>query len=273
MSNESAWYAMGMRDGNFCGVNPATFLNTAYRFFLTLKTSCRKAVTPEYRPSDAEESFSFNGLAKSREYLDWEYYSTKERFSYDRAPLGAPFAPEKWEDPHPLWDAEVLERTRDDVLGEESFTHGPHDTYTRGFIFDLQFQKQLYKLIQKFRFSIIPLEVSYLGNDGKWHEWFGNTGCVNLTCYWSSYKRWKVRIPEYFRKEQALCKIGVYAKNQSPGYRVPIDGSFWNESYEYTTPAVSSTGWSTLRIYGAIDLSTHPDFKKYIDIFDSPEES
>jgi hypothetical protein len=181
---------------------------------------------------------------------------------------------EVWDDPHPQWEEKTLHPELADILQEEPFS--PELTERNCTVYrGLEIPTQIYTLIQKMRYCIIPLECFFSNQWQDWTEWFYNTGCINQPqYYWNYNRRLKVIIPEYWRKENTQYKIGVYAKNTTPGDAVPVNGSFWKNAAEYTTPGIASTnGISDVRIYGAIDLSTHPDFKKYIDIYDSPEES
>lgn len=269
MNSTSVWYDMGMRDSQFCGVNPCTFLNTAYRFFFELKTACRRSIVPGYSPSDSDKYFSITGKAIYQEYLAWNRGVGQNRFSYGNAPYGTPFPREKWDAPRPSWEDDTLSPKLADVLLEEPFSF-PNQYAGQYFSSKtLDFSKQLYSLIQKMRFCIIPIEcfhrdAGYL----EWHEYWGNSGCVNNTISWRGKRRLKFQIPEYWRKEQTQCKIGVCARNITPEFKVPIDGSFWKGT-EYTTPesADDVIGESEMRVYGVIDLSTHPDFRKYIDSY------
>lgn len=268
MSSTSVWYDMGMRDGKFCGVNPCTFLNTAYRFFFELKTACRRSIAPGYSPSDSDKYFSFTGKAIYEEYLAWNRGVGQDRLSYGNAPYGTPFPREKWDAPRPSWEDDTLSPKLADVLQEEPFSFP--NQYAGQFFSSktLDFSKQLYSLIQKMRFCIIPIECFYRDPGSlKWHKW-SNYGYLNRTVSWGGKRRLKFQIPEYWRKEQTQCKIGVCARNITPEFKVPIDGSFW-EGTEYTTPESADDvyGESEMRVYGVIDLSTHPDFRKYIDSY------
>lgn len=257
---------MGVRDGEFCGVDPGTFLNAAARFFLKLKHISRKSVLPGYKPDAKEEAFSFAGTARWKEYLDWDNEACQGKFLYKEAPMGVPLSQEIWESSGCTWTREVLAPPLASVLRE---TPVKKSNISKGFLYSehLAWQKQLLKLIGAMRYCIIPLSISYLNTDDKWYEWFGGTGCINSTSFrWWSMKKLKIKLPDLLNKGGIEFKIGVCARNLTPEYPSPVEGTFWKTDDEYTISiAPDAYGSSELRIYGAADLSRHPEFKEYFD--------
>lgn len=265
MSRHSVWYDLGIRDGEFHGVDPTRFLNTAANFFIKLKHSCRKSIMPGYTANNKALSYSFAGLCRwhGSQQLDWSNPYCKDRFIYQRAPLGTPITPENLA-ADPIWDNNVTSPSLESILKEPRITR----EYAAGVRFydELEWQKQLMKLIQAMRYCIIPIDVHYMLHDGIWREWYHATGCVNNNVYWSDKKRMHVRIPEYWDHEGLRFKLGVWAKKASEGEGVPVEGAFWVNAKEYTivVPPELYTN-SLLRIYGVIDLSIHPDFREYFE--------
>ena len=269
------WYDMGIRGEEFCGVNPCTFLNAGARFFFKLKHLARKSLLPGYTPDEKELNFSFSGVAKWKEYLDWGNSACRRKFLYSEVPLGVPLARDIWESSGTEWPKEVLAPSLESVLDESPVTL-PQDPYwcPSGCMHtgNLDWQKQLLKLIRAMRYCIIPLEITYQRTDGTWYEWFGGSGCVNNANYkWKNVHQFVFKVPDLWGSGGRGYKIGVYARNLTPEYPVPVEGTFWKNTKEYRiTVGENRYGASELRIYGAADLSCHPEFEEYFD--NEPEQ-
>ena len=266
MSEQTVWYKMGIRGDEFHGVDPGLFLNTGARFFLKLKHMCRKSVLPGYTPDAREANFSFAGTARYLEHLDWDDPVCRKKFLYQEPPMGVPLSRENWEAAAPRWDEDVLKPSLESILKEAPVSR---KEVTPGFLHtgNLEWQKQLLKLIRAMNFCIVPLEIRYETSDGTWHEWFGNTGCVNVYYFrWDSFKRFHVKIPDMWLTPGVQYKIGIWAENHTPEYEVPVNGGLWKNEKEYTfVNSAPIYGTSEVRIYGAVDLKLHPDFREYFE--------
>jgi outer membrane protein insertion porin family len=66
--------------------------------------------------------------------------------------------------------------------------------------------------------------------------------------------------------EGVQYKIGIWAENHTPEYEVPVNGGLWKNEKEYTfVNSAPIYGTSEVRIYGAVDLKLHPDFREYFE--------
>ena len=270
--SESIWYKMGMREGVFRGTNPATFLNEAYRFFLNLKDQCYRDAYNSWVTPESEKNYTFNARDKFGVWRGITDAIYQNRFTFQTAPLGSPIPEELWTTDTPQWVKSSF--TEQEILNEEII---PHElTISHGAPYrsmSMQWEKQRYRLIQKMRYCLIPLKIlTTTGYDlSSWYEWYGNTGCIDKPSFsWESHPRIKVTVPDFWTKEGTQYKIGIFAKSSDNYTRSPLNGCRWFTQKELTTTAAPSgspwTGSSTLRIYGAVDLSTHPDYSKYFDI-------
>ena len=264
---DSVWYQMGMRDGAFRGTVPAAFMNNAYRFFLDLRDQCRKVLSPGYIPPESENKFSFN--ARDR-YGRWRGYPDiiyRNMFTFQQVPMGSPLPEEVWNAPKPKWDK--VNFTEEEILNEEII---PFGTFRGKPADSTEWETQRYRLIQKMRYCLIPLliEVSTLDYQKRetWQDYHYNSGCVDQeTFHWDYWYRLKVKIPDYWSQKNVISKIGINAENLTSANNVPINGSRWMEQKSFTTAKNTGNslwlGTSKLRIYGAVDLASHPDFAKY----------
>lgn len=277
---KSVWYEMGMRNGEFRGVVPAAFMNSAYRFFLDLRDRCRQNINPAYTPPVHEQNFTFNGVDRFGYWRGWNNFDFYESFftfqpSPHGTPLGIPIPEELWKTAEPDWEKVFF--TEEEILGEKTIHH-PSMASQRGegptaarYGNGTEWEKQRYRLILKMRYCLVPLQIyarrSY--NDSTFYEYYGSrSGCINNSAfYWADYPQLYVKLPEYWTQEKTVYKIGIYAENLTSCSKVPLEGSRWISDKSFRTvrePAVNYwQSHSILRIYGAVDLSTHPDFKKY----------
>ena len=264
---------MGMRDGVFRGTVPAAFMNAAYRFFLTLRDQCRMDVYDSYRPSASETAFVFNARDKFGNWRGFDYRMFRDKFTFQAPPLGSPIPEELWTTDRPEWTK--ISFSEEELLGEEIIPH-PYNADNTGRAIgrratSMQWELQRYRLIRKMRWCIIPLKVSvrYSHYNDWWREWYGNTGCMHYNFPWEIYPQLTVSVPDYWTREDTVYKIGIYAENIQPYTRSPLSGCRWISQKEFTTAqAPSDARWlgeTHLRIYGAVDLSTPPDFQHFFD--------
>ena len=274
--SESTWYRMGMREGVFRGTTPAVFMNELYKFFLNLRDQCRRDVYSTYVTPESEKNFNFTGRDKFGRWQGLGYDFYRSKFTYQPVPLGSPIPEELWTTENPEWKKTSF--SEKELLNEEIVPHELTISYNGGPYksMSMQWEKQRYRVVQKMRYCIIPLKIltrdTWWDPSGeRWYEWYGNTGCVDQGSFsWESYRQLKVSVPDFWTKEGTQYKIGVFAENNEPYTQAPVSGCRWFTQKELTTsqaPAGSKwRGSSTLRIYGAVDLSTHPDYSKYFDI-------
>lgn len=272
------WHDMGIRDGKFLGVEPYVFLRECASFFYELDIACRKVKNPSYDPGYTLAQRSYYGHAKHRTPLTWNNSDCKSRFCYKEAPYGVPLAQDVWESPGTEWPKEVLAPSLESVIKEAPVElplvnyYYPIGCMHTG---NLDWQKQLLKLIRAMRYCIIPLTISYQEDNGKWFDMISPS--VNAAQFhWGLYRQIRIKIPEYWQGEESAAgetnsfKIGIYARNITPDYVdenniPPVTGMFWTTDKEYIINVTeeNSSSLSELRIYGAVDLSKHPDFRKY----------
>ena len=272
----SIWYEMGLRNGTFKGTVPAVFMNSAYRFFLDLKTRCRQSIVPGYTPSGKDVQFTFTGRDRQgRWHTPWTQDFYREFFTFGSVPMGTPVGKEFWESEKPVLTDEVLAPAEENILGEEIALAPSAYTGDLRLINDISWEKQRYLLIQKMRYCIIPLKIlsrkkNYISSWTKWYEYLGNTGCVDRkSFYWGDHSQLHIKFPEYWTAGNTRCRIAVNARNLTSGYKVPVEGNFWCSGVEYITPPPPERDlWyssSQLRIYGVVDLASHPEWQKYFD--------
>ena len=265
----SVWYDMGIRDGNFTGVLPSRFLNAAYRFFFELYMRSHQSLEPEWKPWDFEkrDEFKFNGLRK------WDMDGDERRFllncfSFQSVPYGSPLSQTFWESSRPEWSYETLYPTEAALIGEEI---APNPVQQLDFKKCLQrvgnflWEKQRYKVINQMRFCTIPLQVRY--RTKTYPEWtaYSQINHINATIGWQNEIQFKITIPSYWCADSVDRKIGICAKTLSENLKTALEGCYWRKTDLFVTDTVPDreSGLSELRIYGAVDLATHPDFKHY----------
>ena len=264
---KSVWYEMGMRDGAFRGTVPAAFMNCAYRFFLDLRDQCRKDLAPGYVCPEREKNFSFNARDKFGRWRGYEGDIYKKNFTFQAPPMGTPIPEELWSTSRPEW--KKVRFTEEEILGEEIISYGDGPGYS---FHSTEWEKQRYRLIQKMRYSLIPLQITFSTIDHtkqeRWEEYYGNTGCIDREVFpWDSLYRLRVKIPDYWAQPGVPCKIGICAENLTSALNVPLNGCRWVAQKNFTTAGTADKkpwlGRSKLRIYAAVDLAGHPDYAKY----------
>lgn len=278
----SVWYEMGMRSGLFKGTNPATFMNCAYRFFLDLRYQCRKSWDPSIVLPDYETKFVFN--ARDKNWRDFTNNFYRRYFTYREVPMGTPIPEEVWNSDKPTWEKTSF--TEEEILGEKPIIHPLEDLSKPGggkgqFSMTCDWESQRYRLIQKMRYCLVPIKIMVFEAlyDKTWKNWYGNTGFLDRDGFgWEGYSRVRASFFDYWTQGNTVFKIGIFAENKTPGLKVPFNGGRWISQKEFTSAKAPDDdpwlGISTLRIYGAVDLSTHPDYEKFFDLEEpeTPEE-
>jgi len=152
-------------------------------------------------------------------------------------------------------------------------------------IMDPAWPLQRYELIRKMRYMTIPLNIRSKVRDP-------NTGAVSwIDHYYQSYQYgylntdnfyWNGRldtgryilleaeIPEYWTRGSAVCRIAFEGGWSEPdnGYPPPpVAGRGWHDGGRYLAGEYAGqfSARGIVRLFGAADLSTHPDFARYFD--------
>ena len=269
----SVWYDMGIREGRFTGVLPSHFLNAAYRFFFELYMRSHQSLEPEWLPQNFEKknAFRFNGLKK------WYFDSTERSlllsgFSFQSVPYGSPLTQEYWTSDRPEWSYDTLYPTEAALIGEEIVSPPVRQMDFKKCLLrsgEFLWEKQRYKVIEKMRFCTIPLEIRRRSRgDTDWTE-FPRKHHINQNLSWENENQYKITVPPYWCAGGTDHKIGIFAKTlSSPGLKTALEGCYWLKTDSFVTPLVprNEAGFSEVRIYGAVDLATHPDFKHYFQL-------
>lgn len=259
---------MGMRDGAFALTDPAVFMDSVSNFFAELYYQSYLSVNPDYAfPSDEEDRyFSFDLRDKfGVDNLGYIGYGRRLTIRKNRVPFGTYIPEERWNASQPDAWAQTL-YTEEEILQEDLI---PYPGDVRGFggyplriSLDPEWGEQRYRLIQKMRYCFIPLispemRVNFV-NDNE--------------LGWGGYRKITFRIPDYWRAGGTVHKIAVFIKDTYPDVfeETPPDACKWVTDGEFIIPARADgevwKGKSQVRIFGCVDLSTHPDFAKYFDI-------
>jgi hypothetical protein len=82
---------------------------------------------------------------------------------------------------------------------------------------------------------------------------------------WENENQYRITVPSYWCADGIDYKIGIFAKTLSTGLKTALEGCYWRKTKSFVTSLVprNEAGLSEVRIYGAVDLATHPDFKHY----------
>ena len=260
----SVWSEIGIIDGGtFFGVLPGAFLQTAWGFLSEIKNR----LWPWMYQMSAHD---FSGWQKSWPIPDWQYdyFERSFRVIDSYVTFGAPVSPAVLSG-SPDWNA-VFTATEGGLLGQ---TVIPFPYYMRKIsVMAPGWYKQRYALYQLFRYTVVPLDITL-------RHYYNNTRTdVETDHVASSYFVWgteeshggsdwydkiDVSFPAYW-SQATTCKIGIEGEAGKPLGISWVDGKTW--SYQYTGAEPTS---QTLTIYGAVDLTTHPDFSQYFDIDES----
>ena len=284
---------MGLVNARMYAVDPCTFMNTAYGFFHDLRlalwpvddTTWQSLHLPDYdfalhrRCGD----IGISGAA-------WPDLDSALSFPNEEDRLGWP-VPENYWNSIPKW-SEIFTCNEETLIGEE-ILHSPYYEYgARPGLNDPAWPIQRYKVMQKMRYITIPLNIrvkdyELWSDTATWHEWVIPNRIYNHSInstnfnwgargYYNGYLQIEAEVPEYWTRGNAVCKIGYEGGWHGGGYEAqpPISGCVWNSgnrflSSEYTG---SISPMATVRLFGAIDLSTHPDFAEYFDTNEEEEQ-
>lgn len=231
----SVWGDMGIVNGKMFGVWPGVFLSAAYGFFAAV----RAKAYPSGLYNFPEQSFDF--LRKAGTGL----YVPTRRIALDRNYIfGSPVGAANWNG-LPDWPSSFA-LTEADLIGE-ALVPNPFNIWRD--VSEPAWALQRYKLIQALRYIVIPLKITVYGQS---HEDY----FVGIK--WTDGEELTATMPDYWR--QGVSRIGIEGESGKPVGTSWITSSSW--SYTYHGEDV----YQTLRIYGAADLSTHPDFSQYFDI-------
>ena len=274
---KSVWYESGMRNGLFYGTVPAVFMNNLYQFFLNLRDQCRVEVSPGYVCPEHERKFYFNARDRFGHWLGYKPLIYRNMFTFTswQVPLGTPCTAALWNAPKPNFDK--ISFTESELLEEEeiyvhpvSLSPGSSGWENKSTVWE----RQRYRLVQKMRYCFVPLHVRInVVESGKevWRNYYGNTGCIDQAYFaWGAHRQVEIRFSDYWAQESVDYKMGICAESLSTFNDVPVEGSGWVKQKIFTTARAPSGGsWqgvSALKVYGVVDLATHPDFSKYFDI-------
>ena len=284
---------MGLFDGRMNGVNPCTFLNAAYG----LSHDLRQKMWPD-RPILHTPEFDYTCHRKGTDGRGSQSFWPRENwyysFPYDElgwSQLGRPVPEEYWND-LPRW-SEIY--TYDEqMLIEEEIIPTP---YRQGgpSIADPAWPLQRHKVIQHMRYLSVPLDIrtkEYNGQIGvnEWKDYkdedhYYRDNCIDRdNFYWAT--TWgcvqvEARISEYWRQGNTVCKIGYEGRwkddwDQQHHPPAPLNGCAWSNgnyflSSEFNLPGYNH-GRCIVKLYGVVDLATHPDFEQYFDINEEEEQ-
>ena len=265
----SVWSDMGLVEGRMNGVDPCVFLDTALAFF----EEVRFRTLENYRRNEGSFGLRLMGLGET--YT--RYFSCFDAYFPERR-LGMP-VPERFWEGTPVWST-VFGLGEAGVL-EEDVLFPPDTRYFR--VTDPAWPLQRYRLIQRMRYLTVPAEVRILkGYDGQWYAGGGGAldhwylrgwwyEAYDRPFYWepNGSKRIRVRIPEYWTRENTVCRIGFEVEKINSGTPdPPISGCFWHRGNEYLSAEYAGPEETScyMRGFGVADLSTHPDFAQYFDI-------
>ena len=290
----SVWTDMGVVRGRMNGVNPCTFLNTAYGFFQQTREKTRYE-----KEHSTDWDFLLRRKAGEADSLDWrKWREAGERLTFPAAPeewggLARPI-PESYWNSVPRWSS-ILSLNEEALLGEDIIPW-PYASQSRPAIMDPAWPRQRYKVIQQMRYMTVPLHIRtkekkyiptypyYTFAWGDYSPQISNPYFINTRYFgWcgkelgGDYRQVEARIPEYWTQRNTVCKIGLEggwsdvgeAPVAPPGAPPPpINGCYWHNSSTYLSGEYTEEGsyWGTVRLFGAVDLSTHPDFAQFFDI-------
>lgn len=248
----SVWRDMGFRaDGTPFGVDPETFLVTAYYLFWD---RLRRACWPD--GSRALPYFDFNfrrkcGDGGRYEFEKWQKLGEYLSFPADTSPppYRAAFArPARIGWSGPEWPHNF-------ALTEGNFLGGPviPCPYSSTFrdVMGPDWPRQRLQLIREMRYAVVPVDIT---GGGAQQDRIDDTGFV-----WRDGLTVTAAAPAYWARS-ATYMIGITGER---GKFIPSDvweSSPW--SVTYNGPDTSQA----LYIYGVADLATHPDFAEFFDI-------
>ena len=300
----SVWSDMGLVNARMYAVNPCTFMNTAYGFFRDLRLKLWPADDPNVPLYLPDYDFSLHrrcgdkggaGSAQWPELDDTKApgYRNRNVLSFPDVPseyLGFP-VPESYWNSIPKW-SEIFTYTEKMLIGEDVM-HSPYYEYgERPSRNDPAWPIQRYKVIQAMRYTTIPINIRVKDYDrytdtATWHEWhptfFPYNHSINdpnfpwaVRYEYGGYLQIEAEVPEYWTQGNTVCKIGYEGGWNGPGWEVdpPISGCVWNSGNRFLSSEYTGkiSPRAIVRLYGAADLATHPDFEQYFDTNEKEEQ-
>ena len=261
----SVWYDIGIRNGEMFGVNPCTFLTTAYGFWRLLKSKLRPLVyiPPEYDFSMISKWPLQGDIATQ---IFWAnhlegYLAPYDTVSFSMWPVKSAF----WSG-SPDFSGIFAVDTESDLIGETIVPY-PYSTYVSD-LMDPRWPLQRYAVIQHMRYILVPLDIRLkMFSSSEYGGWWKDADHIDESRFsWgvgnNSCDKIEIAFPEYWQQGDTACKIGINGESGKP-----ISGDFWfsGRSYSYTFSGPDDAEQS-LKIFGAVDLATHPDFTQYFDV-------
>lgn len=247
----SVWRDMGfLADGSAFGVDPGTFLSTAYGFWALL----REKSFPAGPPSMLLPPFGFAFRRKSGDNANWwsllgEYLSFPDGNGFQQ--FARPVPVSVWETA-PDWPT-TLFLLEPDILGEQ-VVPCPYSFPFRD-VMSPDWPEQRRKLIDLARYAVVPLAITIRRGAAT-----SAAEYISYSFQWFENSAIEASFPAYWQQATSR-KVGVFGEKD-----MPIAGNFWQDtaySFSYTQADIRS---QTLWIYGAVDLATHPDFAEFYDI-------
>ena len=285
----SVWSDMGLTGGRMNGVNPCVFLNNAYSFFYDLRKNIWPDDSSRWIP---QWDFSLRRKAGEREprnWIDWEFlggYLSFNRYQGTYSPFFVPVRKVYWDTLFSRDD--IFNETEESLLGETIVPCPYSATIMRTAIMDPAWPTQRYKIIQQMRYLTVPLEIRvkiydiYSGGQIYWTDWYSESfwqrGYSDTDEFkWCGkdhggrYLQLEAKFPEYWRKGDTVCKISYEGGWYYPEVTLPpppINGRGWYDGRDYLTEEYTGqySERGVVRLYGAVDLSTHPDYAEYFDV-------
>ena len=140
-------------------------------------------------------------------------------------------------------------------------------------------------IIQKMRYLTVPLDIrsklyDLYSDSVYWTDHYGESrqyGYLSTDDFrWNGsddggrYIRIEAQIPEYWAQGNTVCKIAFEGGWYDPDGSCPpppVDGCGWHDGSRYSTGEYTGrfSARGVVRLFGAADLSTHPDFARYFD--------
>ena len=279
----SVWSDMGAAGGRMNGVDPGTFLNAACAFFREI----RRRSWPDGRSRFPEWDFSLRRKAGERELSTWNEWLLLGKylsFPTEIEELGRPI-PEIYWNSLPRW-SDIFTQNERTLLQEEILPCPYGETIIGPEIMDPAWPLQRLEVIRKMRYMTVPLNIrtrEYDESSGtcRWFDYSGvYPNSVNREDFrWNGqtnegqYVQVEAQIPEYWTRGDTVCRIGYqggwkWSYQEEYSGPPPINGCAWVNGARYLSGAYAGpgSGPAVVRLFGAADLATHPDFSRYFDV-------
>ena len=234
----NVWRDMGfLADGSTFGVDPFAFLSTAYDFWRLLGSHSGATVP------DIEFAYCWKGHEPAiNTWSALNFILQPGAISSWSGWIGGinrPVPEASWNN-SPDWAA-INALSTAAILGE-TVIECPYRSSRDVMLAD--WPRQRLKLIRLSRYMVVPLDgAPYLSGYYQWDD--GKTLTASFPAYW---------------QQATSRKIGVNGESGKP-----VSGQFWQAdtwSFTYTGDGTDQQ----LSVYGAVDLTTHPDFEQYFDV-------